>query len=61
MVAAAYIEAHTTKGQRARMLERIGAGFSADQALHEAIGLDTDGLDAALQKSILDEFPTIGS
>jgi tetratricopeptide (TPR) repeat protein len=61
VVAAAYIEAHTSKAQRARMLERIGAGFSADQALHEALGLDTDGLDAAVQKSILDEFPSIGS
>jgi len=61
VVAAAYIEAHTTKAQRARMLERIGEGFSADQALHEAIGLDTDALDAAVQQSILDEFPSIGS
>lgn len=60
VVVAAYIEARTSKAQRARMLERIGAGFSADQALHEAIGLDTDALDVAVQQSILDEFPAIG-
>lgn len=60
VVVVAYIEARTSKAQRARMLERIGAGFSADQALHEAIGLDTDALDVAVQQSILDEFPAIG-
>ncbi len=61
VVAAAYIEARTNRRQRARMLERIGEGFSIDQALHEAMGIDTDALDAAIQQTILDEFPTIGS
>lgn len=61
VVAAAYIETHTTKEERARILERIGSGFSADQALHEAMGLDTDELDARVQQTILDEFPSIGS
>ncbi len=61
VVAAAYIEARTSRRQRARMLERIGAGLSVDQALHEAMGVDTDALDAAVQRSILDEFPMIGS
>jgi len=42
------------------MLKRMGSGYSVDQALHEATGLDTDALDAAIQKVILDEFPTIG-
>lgn len=61
VVATAYIEAHTNKEQRAQMLKRIGSGFSVDQALHEATGMDTDALDAAVQKTILEEFPTIGS
>ncbi|MFT5695516.1 MAG: hypothetical protein ACI9QQ_001494, partial [Myxococcota bacterium] len=61
VVAAAYIETQTTKEERARILERIGSGFSADQALHEAMGLDTDELDARVQQMILDEFPSIGS
>ena len=60
VVAAAYIESQTTKEERARMLKRMGSGYSVDQALHEATGLDTDALDAAIQKVILDEFPTIG-
>ncbi|HIG69068.1 MAG TPA: hypothetical protein EYG46_17335 [Myxococcales bacterium] len=61
VVATAYIEAHTTQQQRANMLKRIGEGFSADQALHEATGLDTDGLDAAVQQTILEEFPAMGT
>ena len=61
VIAIAYIEDHTTKLQRARMLSRIGGGFSVDQALHEAIGMDTDALDEQIRQSILDEFPAIGS
>lgn len=61
VVAAAWIEGRTTREQRARILERIGSGFSVDQALHEAVGLDTESLDAAVQASILAEFPDLGS
>lgn len=61
VVATAFIESITDKNQRAKMLKRIGDGFSVDQALHEATGLDTDALDAAVQKNILEEFPAIGS
>jgi hypothetical protein len=61
VVAAAWIEERTTREQRARLLQRIGEGFSADQALHEALGLDTDGVDAAVQESILSEFPSLES
>jgi hypothetical protein len=61
VVATAFIEEHTTNEQRARMLSRIGEGYSIDQALHEAMGMDTDDLDAALQQAILAEFPAIGS
>jgi len=61
VVAAAWIEERTTREQRARILERIGSGFSADQALHEALGMDTETLDAAVRASILAEFPELGS
>jgi hypothetical protein len=61
VVATAYIEEHTTRQQRARMLSRMGDGFSVDQALHEAMGMDTDALDERIQQLILDEFPAIES
>ena len=35
--------------QRARLLRRLGEGMSTDQALHEVLGLDTEGLDAAVR------------
>jgi hypothetical protein len=57
VVAADWIEKRTTREQRARLLSRIGEGFSVDQALHETLGRDTDGLDAALQDEIRSEFP----
>ena len=46
---------------REEILRRIGDGFSADQALYEVLGLDTQALDEAVQKSILEEFPSLGS
>jgi len=57
VVATAYIESKTTRGQRAQMLGRIGEGYSVDHALHEAMGMDTENLDAAVRRSILEEFP----
>ncbi len=60
VVAAAYIDEHTTRDVRSRLLKRLGQGYSADQALHEAIGMDTDAFDAAIRRSILAEFPAIG-
>ncbi len=59
IVTAEYIEARTDREARARMLRRIGEGWSADQALFEALGKDTRTLDAAVQQHILDEFPAI--
>jgi len=59
VVAAEWIEDHTDRDARARLLRRIGEGYSADQALHEAVGLDTDALDEVLQAGILGEFPEI--
>ena len=52
-----YIASQTDVAGRRQLLERIGEGFSVDQALHEVLGLDTDRLDAAVQAEIRREFP----
>ena len=57
VVTAAYIESKTGVAARRRLLERLGDGFSIDQALYEAMGLDTNGLDAAVKREIQSEFP----
>jgi hypothetical protein len=59
VMAAEWIEERTSVAQRARLLARLGAGFSIDQALHEAVGVDTDGLEAALSADIRSEFPEV--
>jgi hypothetical protein len=57
VVTVEWIGASTDREQRRKLLERIGEGLSADQALYEAMGLDTDGVDRAVQRQILSEFP----
>ena len=52
------MEAHTDRDGRARLLGRLGEGWSDDEALKEAVGMDTDGIDAALRAEILSEFPS---
>jgi hypothetical protein len=59
VVAVDWIDRHTDPETRARLLRRIGEGYSDDQALHEAIGFDTDGLDRAVRRAILAEFPDV--
>jgi hypothetical protein len=59
VVAVQWIDGQTTRDQRAQILSRIGEGRSADQALYEVLGLDTAGLDTAVQKQVLSEFPDI--
>jgi tetratricopeptide (TPR) repeat protein len=59
ILAAAWLHERTDRAARARLLGRLSAGFSADQALHEAVGLDTDELDAAVREEVLAEFPPI--
>jgi len=59
VLALGWIDARTTREERARLLKRLGEGFSIDQALYEAVGMDTAGLDAALQEEILGEFPAM--
>jgi hypothetical protein len=58
-VAVEWIDAHTTRGERAALLGSIGEGRSPDQALHAVLGLDTAGLDRAVQAQILSEFPDV--
>jgi tetratricopeptide (TPR) repeat protein len=57
VIAADWIAERTTREDRRRLLSRLGEGFSIDQALHEVVGLDTDGLDQALREEIRAEFP----
>jgi hypothetical protein len=55
--AAVWVEAHSDRLGRARLLARLGEGWEDDEALKEAVGMDTDGIDAALRAEILSEFP----
>ena len=57
VVTVGYIHDQTNVEQRRRLLERIGSGFSVDQALHEVLGVDTEGLDAAVRAHLQREFP----
>jgi hypothetical protein len=55
--AAVWVEAHSDRLGRARLLARLGEGWEDDEAMKEAVGMDTDGIDAALRAEILSEFP----
>lgn len=57
VVTIGFIESTTDVADRRRLLGLIGKGFSIDQALHAVLGMDTDGLDAAVQQEIRREFP----
>ncbi|HPG29117.1 MAG TPA: hypothetical protein PLW10_26020, partial [Myxococcota bacterium] len=57
VVTVGYLESHTDVEARRRLLELLGDGLSVDQALHAVMGLDTDGLDAAVREEIRREFP----
>ena len=61
IVTAEWIEAHTNAEERARLLARLGGGFSVDQALFELFGFDTDGLDRVVQRDLSAEFPSLGA
>ncbi|MEM7413365.1 MAG: DUF4124 domain-containing protein [Myxococcota bacterium] len=54
--AAVWLEQHTDVAGRARLLNEIGAGRPFDEALEALVGLDTAGLDAAVQRWIQSEF-----
>jgi hypothetical protein len=51
------VEGRTRRDERARLLARLSEGASDDEAFRDVLGLDTDGLDAALRDWILSEFP----
>lgn len=59
IVVAEWIEGRTDRAARARLLQRLGQGWSIDQALFEAVGMDTDRVDAAVRQRLLDEFPAL--
>jgi hypothetical protein len=54
--AAEWIESHTDRAARARLLALVGQGRSDDEALRAVLGRDTDALDAALRKALESEF-----
>jgi tetratricopeptide (TPR) repeat protein len=56
IAAADWIEAHTDRAGRARLLSLLGQGRSDDEVLRAVIGRDTDGLDAALHEALEAEF-----
>ncbi len=55
--AAAWIGARTTPVQRARLLDRMGAGEPVERVLAEILGVDTQGLDRALRQDVASRFP----
>jgi hypothetical protein len=57
VVTVGFIHSRTRVEERRRILQLIGKGFSIDQALHDVMGLDMDGLDRAVQTEIRREFP----
>jgi hypothetical protein len=55
--AAAWIESRLDARRVGALLDSLGRGQSIDAALRRAVGVDTSGLESALQKSIAAEFP----
>jgi hypothetical protein len=55
--AAEWLQEHTSREQRGRLLALLGQGRRDDEALVSVLGLTTDGLDAAVRQAIQDEFP----
>jgi hypothetical protein len=54
--AAAWIEARTDRAARGRLLTLLGEGRSDDESLRSVLKLDTDAIDADLQREIASEF-----
>ncbi len=55
--AAAWIERNTSSDVRGYILDTLGDGLTVDDALKSIMELDTAGVEAAIQREILDEFP----
>jgi hypothetical protein len=50
--AADWLVRHSTTAQRAELLRSLGRGVDVDAALRVAAGVDSDGLDAAVQREL---------
>lgn len=59
--AAAWLEARLDPREIGALLDALGRGQKVDTALRRAVGVDTAGLEAALQRSIAAEFPASGA
>ncbi len=59
IVAVEWIHAHSTADARRQLMRRLGRGVSMDDALEEMLGLDTEGVEDAVQAWILAEFPSL--
>jgi hypothetical protein len=57
--AAAWLEANLDGAERGRLLRLLGAGSGDDEALRAVVGLDTAGVEAALQREIIARFPAL--
>jgi hypothetical protein len=55
--AAAWVEGRTDAAARARLLDRLGQGWSPDRAFGAALGVDTAAVDAAVRQEVVAEFP----
>ncbi|HEY8121747.1 MAG TPA: hypothetical protein VII78_10545 [Myxococcota bacterium] len=55
--AADWLTRHTTAQQRGELLRSLGRGTDLDEALRTALGLDSDGIDASLQRELTDGRP----
>ncbi|MCG8590386.1 MAG: hypothetical protein MJE66_13945, partial [Proteobacteria bacterium] len=59
LVAVEWIHGRTDRAGRARLLALLGEGKSDDEALQAVLGLDTDGVDAAVRRHLSSEFPSL--
>jgi len=56
--AADWIHRHSDASSRATLLRRLGEGWSDDEALQEALGMDTAAFDAELRRDLRGSFPS---
>lgn len=61
IVAVEWLHEKSRAEERRQLLRQLGRGFSMDQALHQMLGLDTEGVEAEVQAWILSEFPSLQS
>jgi len=59
IAATLWIERHTDRRGRARLLVLLGRGNDLDNALRPVVGVDLAGLERSLQEEILAEFPQV--